>query len=196
MSASIAPTLERLPLDGLIKLTARVFRDARGEFFETWNKAALSELGIDAAFVQDNLSINTHAGTLRGIHFQKGAAAQAKFIRCITGAIRDVVVDLRPQSRTFGQWLAVPLSAANADALFIPKGFGHGFITLEDNTIVAYKADAFYAPEAEGSIRWNAPDLQIQWGPEAFASTPILSEKDACAPSWQAVRAALVQTPA
>lgn len=192
MSASIPPTVERLPLDGLVKLSSRVFPDARGMFLETWNQAAFAAIGIRAAFLQDNLSINARAGTLRGIHFQWGAAAQAKLIRCVAGAVRDVVVDLRPQSPTFGKHLVVPLCAVHADALFVPRGFGHGFITLLDNTIVAYKADAFYAPDAEGSIRWNDPDLQIDWGSEAFASTPILSAKDAGAPLWSAVRAQLL----
>ena len=174
--------IERLRLPGVLLLKTRNYQDARGLFTELWNENAYCIPGLPARFCQDNLSISRSRGTLRGIHFQKGEAAQGKLVRPIQGAIRDVVVDLRSESPTRFQWMVVELHAQEAEALFVPKGFGHGFLTLEDATCVYYKADAPYSPQAEGSIRWDDPTLQIEWGSEPFAQTPILSEKDAAAP--------------
>ena len=176
-----ALTVSELSLAGVLLLRDKNFRDARGRFTELWN-AERYRLPGAGVFCQDNLSVSAKRGTLRGIHFQRAAAAQSKLVRPVCGAVRDVVVDLRPGSTTYLKWLAVTLSAQNADALFVPKGFGHAFLTLEDETVVFYKVDTPYRPGEEGAIRWNDPTLQIDWGAELFARTPILSEKDAAAP--------------
>lgn len=191
MTGSPALQVKALPLSGLLFIETRNFTDVRGAFTELWNEALYQMPGLPAHFCQDNLSLSRRRGTLRGIHFQQADAAQAKLVRPIRGSIRDVVVDLRPQSPTRFKWLAVELHAERAQALFVPKGFGHGFLTLEDDTVVYYKTDALYAPEKEGAIRWNDPTLAINWGPEPFARTPVLSEKDAAAPflsDWLASR--------
>lgn len=156
----------------------KVFGDHRGFFMESWSKKAFEAAGLHYDFVQDNHSSSTVKGTLRGVHFQHGDKAQAKLVRCVAGAVLDVAVDLRPQSPTYRQWVAVELSADNKRQLLIPRGFGHGFVTLTDRVEFLYKADNPYAPEADGGIRWNDPELAIDWGVE----NPILSEKDARAP--------------
>ena len=145
---------------------------------ESWSQKKFEDAGLFYTFVQDNHSSSTVKGTLRGIHFQRGDQAQAKLVRCVRGAVLDVAVDLRPNSPTYKQWVAVELSAENKKQLMIPRGFGHGFVTLTDDVEFLYKADNFYAPEADGSIRWNDPDLNIDWGTDS----PILSDKDANAP--------------
>lgn len=128
--------------------------------------------------MQDNHSSSTVKGTLRGIHFQRGDKAQAKLVRCVRGAVLDVAVDLRPDSPTYKKWVAVELSEENKRQLMIPRGFGHGFVTLTDEVEFLYKADNYYAPEADGGIRWNDPELAIDWGVE----NPILSQKDQTSP--------------
>ena len=165
-------------LDGVVIVEPRVFGDHRGFFMESWSKKKFEEAGLFYDFVQDNHSSSTVKGTLRGIHFQRGDKAQAKLVRCAKGAVLDVAVDLRPASPTYKQWVAVELSAENKKQLMIPRGFGHGFVTLTDDVEFLYKADNFYAPEADGSIRWNDPELGIEWGTDS----PILSDKDANAP--------------
>lgn len=134
----------------------------------------MEEAGLLYDFVQDNHSMSTVKGTLRGIHFQRGDKAQAKLVRCVRGAVLDVAVDLRHDSPTYKQWVGVELSEENKKQLLIPRGFGHGFVTLTDHVEFLYKADNYYAPEADGGIRWNDPDIGIDWGVE----TPILSAKD------------------
>ena len=134
----------------------------------------MEEAGLFYNFVQDNHSLSTVKGTLRGIHFQKGDKAQAKLVRCVRGAVLDVAVDLRHDSPTYKQWVAVELSAENKKQLMIPRGFGHGFVTLTDEVEFLYKADNYYAPEADGGIRWNDPEIGVDWGIEK----PILSVKD------------------
>jgi dTDP-4-dehydrorhamnose 3,5-epimerase len=152
------------------------FSDDRGWFSETWNQAKLAAVGIDAAFCQDNHSLSRPVGTLRGLHFQAPPHAQAKLVRCVAGSIWDVAVDLRAGSPTFGQWVAATLSADNGDQLFIPAGFAHGFVTLEPDSEVIYKVDAYYAPECDGGIAWNDPDIALPWPlPQAG---PVLSGKD------------------
>lgn len=165
-------------LEGVLIVEPRVFGDHRGFFMESWSKHAFEEAGLHYDFVQDNHSSSTVKGTLRGIHFQRGENAQAKLVRCTQGVVLDVAVDLRPSSPTYQQWVAVELSAENKRQLLIPRGFGHGFVTLTDNVEFLYKADNFYAPEADGGIRWNDPDLAIDWGVES----PILSKKDSESP--------------
>lgn len=166
--------ITKTKLDGAVIIEPDVFGDNRGFFMESWNKKKLEEAGLFYDFVQDNHSKSTVKGTLRGIHFQKGDKAQAKLVRCVKGAVLDVAVDLRKNSSTFKQWVSVELSAENKKQLLIPRGFGHGFVTLTDDVEFLYKADNYYAPEADAGIRWNDPDIGVEWGVE----NPILSEKD------------------
>lgn len=165
-------------LKGVYIVEPQVFGDHRGFFMESWSKRAFEEAGLSYDFVQDNHSSSTVKGTLRGIHFQRGENAQAKLVRCTKGAVLDVAVDLRPGSPNYKKWVAVELSAENKKQLLIPRGFGHGFLTLTDDVEFLYKADNFYAPEADGGIRWNDPDLAVDWG----IKNPILSEKDSRSP--------------
>ena len=155
-----------------------VFGDSRGWFMESWSAAKMQGAGLDYCFVQDNHSFSAHKGTLRGIHFQKGDAAQAKLVRCASGAVLDVAVDLRHNSSTYKKWIAIELSAENKRQLLIPRGFGHAFLTLTENVEFFYKADNPYCAKSDRSIRWNDPELAIDWG----KIQPILSEKDANAP--------------
>ena len=170
--------ITKTKLDGVVIVEPRVFGDHRGFFMESWSQKKFEDAGLFYTFVQDNHSSSTVKGTLRGIHFQRGDKAQAKLVRCARGAVLDVAVDLRPESPTYKQWVAVELSAENKKQLMIPRGFGHAFVTLTDDVEFLYKADNFYAPEADGSIRWNDPELNIDWG----IDSPILSDKDANAP--------------
>lgn len=166
--------ITKTKLNGVVIIEPDVFGDNRGFFMESWNKKKMEETGLFYDFVQDNHSKSTVKGTLRGIHFQKGNKAQAKLVRCVKGAVLDVAVDLRKNSPTFKQWVGVELSAENKKQLLIPRGFGHGFVTLTDDVEFLYKADNYYAPEADAGIRWNDPDIGVDWGVE----NPILSEKD------------------
>lgn len=166
--------ITKTKLDGVVVIEPDVFGDNRGFFMESWNKKKMEEAGLFFDFVQDNHSKSTVKGTLRGIHFQKGDKAQAKLVRCVKGAVLDIAVDLRKNSPTFKQWVSVELSAENKKQLLIPRGFGHGFLTLTDDVEFLYKADNYYAPEADAGICWNDPDIGVEWGLE----TPILSEKD------------------
>ena len=170
--------LTKTKLEGVVILEPDVFGDHRGFFIVFWSKSKMEELGLHYDFVQDNHSSSTVKGTLRGIHFQRGDKAQAKLVRCTSGAVLDVAVDLRPSSPTYKQWVAVELSAENKKQLMIPRGFGHGFVTLTDHVEFLYKADNYYAPEADGGIRWNDPDLGIDWG----VTEPVLSAKDTTSP--------------
>ncbi|HBP01515.1 MAG: dTDP-4-dehydrorhamnose 3,5-epimerase [Candidatus Moranbacteria bacterium GW2011_GWE1_49_15] len=166
--------IEKTTLEGAYLLKPQVFEDERGFFMETYSKKILEEVGIKADFVQDNHSMSVTKGVLRGLHFQKGEDAQAKLVRCTKGAVYDVIVDLRKDSPTYGKWEGFELSEQNKWMLFVPRGFAHGFCTLEDYTEFQYKCDNFYAPESEGGIAWNDPDLNIYWP----ITEPILSEKD------------------
>ena len=166
--------IENTKLAGVVIITPDVFGDNRGFFMESWSQKKMEEVGLFYNFVQDNHSLSTVKGTLRGIHFQKGDKAQAKLVRCVRGAVLDVAVDLRHNSPTYKQWEGVVLSAENKKQLLIPRGFGHGFVTLTDEVEFLYKADNYYAPEADGGIRWNDPDIGVEWG----IDKPILSAKD------------------
>ena len=170
--------LKTTAIEGVYVIEPVVFGDPRGFFMESWSKRGFEEAGLYFDFVQDNHSSSTVKGTLRGIHFQRGERSQAKLVRCVKGAVLDVAVDLRPESPTYQQWVAVELSAENKKQLLIPRRFGHGFVTLTDEVEFLYKADNFYAPDYEGSIRWNDPELNIDWGVE----NPVLSPKDQKAP--------------
>lgn len=161
-------------LDGVVIIEPDVFGDHRGFFMESWSEKKMEEAGLHYNFVQDNHSMSSVKGTLRGIHFQKGDKAQAKLVRCVKGAVLDVAVDLRHASPTYKKWVAVELSEENKKQLLIPRGFGHGFVTLTDEVEFLYKADNYYAPEADGGIRWNDPEIGVNWGVE----NPILSAKD------------------
>lgn len=156
----------------------KVFGDQRGWFMESWSDRMMKEAGLNYQFVQDNHSFSANKGTLRGIHFQKGEASQAKLVRCSRGAVLDVAVDMREGSPTYKKWLAVELSADNYRQLLIPRGFIHGFLTLTDDVEFLYKADNYYNSEADRNILWNDPELNIDWG----IINPILSDKDAKAP--------------
>jgi len=159
-------------------LEPKVFGDSRGWFMETWSERDLEKAGLHYRFVQDNQSYSSKKGTLRGLHFQEGEAAQAKLVRCGRGAVLDAAVDLRKGSPTYQKWVAVELSAENKRQLLIPRGFAHGFLTLTDNVEFLYKEDNFYCPEADRNLLWNDSEIGIDWGVQA----PILSEKDAKAP--------------
>lgn len=161
-------------LQGVYVLIPKVFEDRRGFFMESWSQKTMEEAGLHYDFVQDNHSLSTGKGTLRGIHFQKGDKSQAKLVRCVRGAVLDVAVDLRHDSPTYRQWVGVELSEANKKQFLIPRGFGHGFVTLTDEVEFLYKADNYYAPEADGGIRWNDPDIGVAWN----VTDPILSDKD------------------
>lgn len=163
-------------LAGCLVIEPQVFGDHRGWFYESYSKRKLPELDVD--FVQDNHSFTQCKGTIRGIHFQNNPAAQGKLVRCVRGAVMDVAVDLRSSSPTYKQWIMVELSADNKKMLFLPRGFGHGFVTLTDGVEFLYKADDYYAPEYDRSVRWDDPEIGIPWG----ITNPILSEKDRKAP--------------
>lgn len=164
----------------VILITPKRFGDDRGWFSETWHRGRLADQGVAADFCQDNHSLSRPAGTLRGLHFQTPPHAQAKLVRCIAGSIWDVAVDVRADSPTYGRWVAATLSAANGDQLFIPAGFAHGFVTLEPDTEVVYKVDDYYAPECDGGIAWDDPDIALPW-PLAQGG-PVLSDKDRALP--------------
>lgn len=166
-------------LQGVLLLEPRRFGDARGWFCETWSQRDLSAAGLQLNFVQDNHSYSRAAGTLRGLHYQAPPHAQDKLVRCTRGAVLDVVVDVRRGSASYGQWLAERLSAENGHQILVPKGFLHGFVTLEADTELQYKCTGLYAPEADGAVRWDS--LGIDWG---LSQAPILSPKDAAAPAF------------
>jgi dTDP-4-dehydrorhamnose 3,5-epimerase len=166
------------PLKDLFILKPKVFIDNRGYFFESYSQIKMPKNFQSISFIQDNQSLSLQKGTLRGIHFQNLPRAQTKLVRCIQGSIWDVAVDLRFGSPTYLKWFGVELTSENYLQLLVPKGFGHGFITLAENTIVSYKVDQYYSKEQDRSIRFDDNNLKIDWK----VLTPILSEKDLNAP--------------
>lgn len=167
-------------IEGLLIIEPRVFRDARGYFFESYSRRAFFEAtGQDVEFVQDNQAESSY-GVIRGLHFQKGEHAQAKLVRVIRGAVLDVAVDIRPGSPTYGRHVAVELSGDNFRQLFIPRGFAHGYAVLSEKALFHYKVDNPYCPQSEGAILWNDPALAIDW--HLPPSAIILSEKDTLNP--------------
>ena len=165
-------------IPGVLVIEPDVFGDHRGWFCETWNRQKLHNAGIDADFVQDNQSYTKARGTLRGLHFQQNPMSQAKLVRVVRGAVLDVAVDLRKGSPTYLKHVIAELSAENKRQFFIPKGFAHGFLTLTDDVEFVYKVDAPYAPDCDRSVRFDDPEIGVDWPCEE----PILSDKDKKAP--------------
>jgi dTDP-4-dehydrorhamnose 3,5-epimerase len=172
-------TITPLAIPDVLLITPKRHGDARGWFAETWSEKVMAEAGLIHPFVQDNQAFNAKKGTLRGLHFQKAPHAQGKLVRVLRGAIFDVAVDLRPGSPSRGRWVAATLTATGGGQLFVPRGFAHGYCTLEDDTELLYKVDGQYAPELEGGVIWNDPDLAIAW---PFNGEPVLSDKDRALP--------------
>jgi dTDP-4-dehydrorhamnose 3,5-epimerase len=166
-------------LPGVLIIEPARFGDARGFFSESWNRQRFAEHGIDTDFVQDNHSLSSRTGTLRGLHFQRPPHAQAKLVRCGRGRLFDVAVDIRKGSPTYGQWTGCELSFENGRQLYIPAGFLHGFVTREPDTEIIYKCSDYYAPDCDAGVRWDDPDLGIDWG---LDGDPVLSDKDTKAP--------------
>ncbi|MEF2074013.1 dTDP-4-dehydrorhamnose 3,5-epimerase [Consotaella aegiceratis] len=172
--------VEPLGLEGVLQIRPRKFGDERGFFSETYNRSRFAEAGVDLEFVQDNHSYSAARGVLRGLHYQLSPRAQAKLVRVVRGSIFDVAVDIRRSSPTFGQWVSLVVSAAEWNQILIPEGFAHGFVTLESDTEVVYKVTDFYAPEQDRSIRFDDPQIGIEW-PVAREEIQ-LSQKDSQAP--------------
>ncbi|HSZ71808.1 MAG TPA: dTDP-4-dehydrorhamnose 3,5-epimerase [Cytophagaceae bacterium] len=168
--------IKELSLKGVFEITPKVFDDARGFFFEAFNEVTFRSAGLPYHFLQDNQSYSSK-GVLRGLHFQRAPFAQGKLVRVLRGSIIDVVVDLRKGSDSFGKHLLIPLDSDKRNMVYVPVGFAHGFVTLEDS-MVMYKCTNVYDKNSDGGIRWNDPDLGIDWG----TSHPVLSEKDAALP--------------
>jgi len=166
----------------LLIIKPDVFADDRGYFFESYNKEKFADKGITTSFVQDNES-KSKKGVLRGLHYQKKPFAQGKLVRVIQGAVLDVAVDIRIGSPTFGSWASIELTGENKLMYWIPEGFAHGFLTLKDDTIFTYKCTGVYNKASEASIRWNDPDLAINWG----ITDPVLSEKDKISPFFNQI---------
>jgi dTDP-4-dehydrorhamnose 3,5-epimerase len=160
-------------LKGVVVIKPRVFEDARGYFFESYNEQVFAKAEMSLNFVQDNQSLS-QKGVLRGLHFQNPPFAQGKLVRVITGAVYDVAVDIRKGSPTYGEWFGQELNAQNKWMMYIPEGFAHGFVTLEDNTIFSYKCTNIYNKASEDCLLWNDEDLKIDWP----FNNPLLSEKD------------------
>ncbi|SMX46422.1 dTDP-4-dehydrorhamnose 3,5-epimerase [Actibacterium lipolyticum] len=167
-------------LEGVKLLTPKRFGDHRGFFSESWNKRTMEDAGLRYEFVQDNHSVSSEVGTVRGLHFQSEPHAQAKLVRCGRGRLFDVAVDIRKGSPTYGQWVGEELSFENGKQLLIPAGFLHGFVTREPDTEIVYKCTDYYSPECDGAVRFDDPDIGIDWGMGDTA--PVLSEKDEAAP--------------
>ena len=172
--------------DGLFVIEPQVFGDERGFFMETFHAKRYRDAGIPTDFVQDNLSRSAR-GILRGLHFQKGCYGQGKLVRVTGGSVYDVTVDLRPNSKTFGKYFGIELSAENKKSVYIPPEFAHGFCVTSDFADFQYKCTSYYAPDQEGALIWNDPDIGIRWPVES----PLLSKKDSVAPSFAAFKKSL-----
>lgn len=167
-------TITKTPLEGILVIDTKYFRDERGFFIENYHKKDFAKAGITAEFVQDNHSRSSKR-VLRGLHYQNASAPMGKLIRCTMGAIFDVAVDIRVGSLAFGKWFAIELNDQNMKQIYVPPGFAHGFATISDIAEVQYKCTAFYTPSSEGAIIWNDPDIGIKWP----YNDPILSKRDA-----------------
>ena len=179
-------TIEDLAIPDIKLITPKAHIDRRGSFCETWNQRDFERAGVRCNFVQDNHVVSKPAGTLRGLHFQSEPYAQGKLVRVARGRIFDVAVDIRPDSATFGQWVGREIDCGGGEQLWIPPGFAHGYLTLEPRTEVIYKVDQYYSPFAEGGIRWDDPDLGIDWPNSGIR--PVVSSRDRTLPTfaeWQ-----------
>lgn len=172
--------LKKVEIPGLLIIQPQVFYDSRGYFFESYSRIKLQKLGFDADFVQDNQSMSSK-GTLRGLHFQSPPYEQGKLVSVLKGAALDVAVDIRKESPYFGKYFSLILSGENKTMFWIPAGFAHGFLTLEEETVFMYKCTQIYNKESEGSIYWNDPDIKINWN----ITDPVISEKDSNAPMFK-----------
>ena len=172
--------IETLKLEGTYRINLERIVDARGYFMRFYNREIFAAHNLQTVWEQESASFNKKSNTLRGLHFQLPPHDETKIVRVVNGAVWDVFVDLRKHSQTFGKWDAIELSADNNTAVYIPKGFAHGFKTLEENTLVEYKLDAGYNAESTSGLRWNAPDLAVEWNIE----NPIMSERDSSLPLW------------
>ena len=179
---------QKLDLDGLTLITPRLFNDSRGYFFESYNRNAFTNAGIDTEFIQDNQSFSTY-GTIRGMHLQLGEHAQAKLVRVVVGEVLDIVVDIRKESKTFGKSYSVILTADNQKQLFIPRGFAHGFAVLSQEAIFQYKVDNFYNKDSESGFKFDDSSLQLDWQ-LPFESFTV-SDKDKMLPSFDEFKALL-----
>jgi dTDP-4-dehydrorhamnose 3,5-epimerase len=173
-------TIEKTPFEGLLILKPTVFVDNRGSFLESWNKDEFLKMGLNLEFVQDNQSVSA-ANVIRGLHFQVEPLGQGKLVRVARGSVLDVAVDLRKDQKTFGKHFKIILDGTDNTMIYIPEGFAHGFRSLEDNTHLLYKCTKPYSQDHEMAIKWNDPDLFIDWG----IKEPIVSDKDEGAPSFQ-----------
>ena len=174
-------------IDGLLLISPDIFNDNRGSFHESWNSKKFNKVvGKQVNFVQDNLS-TSKAGVVRGLHYQIPPSAQSKLIHVLSGSILDVAVDIRPDSKTYGQHFAIKLDSESRIQLWIPEGFAHGFLALEDQTVVMYKCTNFYDPSCERSLKWDDADLGIDWG-DISSSNHILSDKDSQAVSFKEIQ--------
>lgn len=172
-------TITPLAIPDVLLITPKRHGDARGWFAETWSVRALAGTPAETTFVQDNQAFSAAKGTLRGLHFQTAPHAQGKLIRALKGAIFDVAVDIRPGSPTHGRWVSAELTADGGEQLWVPRGFAHGYCTITDDCEIFYKVDGPYAPQSEGGVIWDDPDLAIPW---PVSGEPILSEKDKVLP--------------
>jgi dTDP-4-dehydrorhamnose 3,5-epimerase len=170
----------KTPIEGLLVINPKIFGDDRGYFFESWSEESFAKNGLDLDFVQDNQSLSSK-GVLRGLHFQNPPFAQGKLVRVIKGAVLDVVVDIRKESATYGQHFSIELNEENKTIFWIPPGFAHGFVTLEDDTIFTYKCTGVYNSASEDALLWSDKDLNIDWG----AIKPLVSDKDLVAGSFK-----------
>ena len=168
--------IKTFPIAGVLLLRPRRFADARGYFVETYNAKTFTAAGVGASFIQDNQSFSVKPGTIRGLHFQLPPVPQAKLVRVLHGSVYDVAIDIRAGSPTYGRWIAETLTAEGGEQLFVPRGFAHGFCTLEPDTEVAYKVDGPYAPDCDSGLMWNDPTLAIPWPVKPDAA--VLSDKD------------------
>jgi len=175
-----AVELRRFDISGPVEIVPRKLGDSRGYFAEVFREDRFGEAAGGVTFVQENQSLSAQVGTIRGLHFQTHPMAQGKLVRCVAGAIFDVAVDLRPDSSTFGQWIAVELTAGACNQLWVPAGFAHGFCTLVPDTIVAYKVTNYYSPENDKGVLWNDPAIGVAW--PAVANAETLSGKDRVQP--------------
>jgi len=169
----------KTPIEGLLVIKPKIYGDDRGHFFESWSKESFAENGLDLDFVQDNQSLSSK-GVLRGLHFQNPPFEQGKLVRVIKGSVLDVVLDVRKESSTYGQHFSIELNEENKTIFWIPPGFAHGFITLENDTIFTYKCTGVYNSASEEALLWSDKDLNIDWG----VTNPLVSDKDLVAGSF------------